>query len=141
MTFQYEIFISFHLVDAAGIVFFGHVFSLAHQAFESYLIYQLKLTWKEWFQHERWIVPIRHTEALYFHPLRVGHSCLIQVQIADIKESSFQLAYHFYQDHVKCCSVHTTHVFCDRSTQKKIPIPESIYHLLHDQRSSVKNDS
>src|SRR5947208_826750 len=112
--YQKELFIPFHLADPAGVVFFGHAFTLAHQALEAFVQEELALPWAIWFQHEEWLAPIRHAEADYVKPLRVGLPCTVEIEIAVLGDSSATFHYTFYQEQVKCCSVKTVHVFCDR---------------------------
>jgi acyl-CoA thioesterase FadM len=123
VSFQRNIFIPFHLVDAAGIVFFGHVFTLAHQAFESFILEGLKLSWNSWFNNPDWLVPIKQTEAVYHHPLQVGLGCQVDLQLSEIRSSSFCVTYTFIQQQKICCSVQTVHVFCNRKTQQKQLLP------------------
>ncbi|WP_068466471.1 acyl-CoA thioesterase [Candidatus Protochlamydia phocaeensis] len=120
--FKREIFIPFHLVDAAGIVFFGHVFGLAHQVFENFILEGISIPWKEWFQNPDWIIPIKQTDAVYYAPLKAGSTCHVHLQIAEIRPSSFSVTYAFMQEQL-CCTVKTVHVFCKRETQQKHPLP------------------
>jgi acyl-CoA thioester hydrolase/1,4-dihydroxy-2-naphthoyl-CoA hydrolase len=119
----YVCLIPFHLTDAAGILFFGHVFTLAHQAFEHFVIYQLECPWTFWFQNPDWIVPIKHAEAQYIHPLQAGEECQIKLLVATLSTSSFILSSSFHQQQKVCCIVKTVHVFCHRLTKRKMLIP------------------
>lgn len=130
MKFEYDLFLSFHLADPAGILFFGHVFTLAHQIYEQFVYDHLSIEWKDWFYNGKWFIPIKHTEATYHKPLLAGDRCKIDVFIEEVKNSSFSLTYHFYQEQVLCCTVKTTHVFCDRLTQTKQIIPQSVAEQL-----------
>ncbi len=126
MPFQHEILIPFHFTDGAGILFFGHIFTLAHQTFEAYVIKELKIPWREWFQNKDWTVPIKQTEACYHRPLLAGQPCLILLEVTEIKITSLVIQYRFYQEQVECGTVKIIHVFCDRVTGKKRTIPELI---------------
>lgn len=130
MAFTHEVFISFHLVDRAGILFFGHVFPLAHQVFEAFISQKLNLSWEDWFQNNHWIVPIKQTEAFYQAPLIAGQICSIKLCIEEIKNSSFVSSYSFYQNHTECCVVKMVHTFCSTATRKKIEIPNPIREKL-----------
>lgn len=121
----YHAFLSFHLADAAGILFFGHAFTLAHQAYEHFVMEKLDYSWKEWFENPDWIVPIKHAEADYFCPLRAGEECQIELQVTAMSTSSFTLTATLKQQ-LPCCLVKTVHVFCNRPSLKKIPIPGDI---------------
>ncbi len=120
--YRYSCLIPFHLSDPAGILFFGHVFTLAHQAFEHFVIHHLECPWTFWFQNPDWIVPIKQTEAHYFHPVQAGEECHIEISLTALSSSSFTLTSSFYQSHM-CCTVKTIHVFCQRLTKQKTPIP------------------
>lgn len=123
--FECSIFIPFHLGDPAGILFFGHVFSLTHQAYEQFVIQKMNCSWQDWFQNPHWFVPIRHTEAQYNSPIYVGQKCIFKLSIDSIGRSSFTLLTHLSQQR-DCCLVKTTHVFCDSKTKQKMPIPAHI---------------
>lgn len=120
--FHCSLFIPFHLSDAAGILFFGHVFSLAHQAFEQFIIQQLECDWESWFRHPDWVVPIKHAEANYLFPVQTGQECRFEIMIGSIATTSFTVITSLFQQN-HCCTVKTVHVFCNPHTKQKIPIP------------------
>lgn len=123
-NYQYNCLIPFHLCDPAGILFYAHVFTLYHQAFEHFIIEELHVAWEQWFENTSWIVPIKHTEADYFYPIKAGTNCRIEFQEINVSNCSFTITAHFRQLE-NCCTVKTTHVFCDRNERKKIPIPSN----------------
>lgn len=124
-TIQYETFIPFHYADPAGIMFFAHAFSLAHLAYEHFVLEQLDLKWEEWFQNPKIKIPIKSTEATYIHPLYAGQVCTIHLTLLTIGKHSFSMHYNFNQKHL-CCSVKTVHVFWDTGSQQKMRIPDLI---------------
>lgn len=124
--YTYSCLIPFHLADPGGILFFGNAFTLFHQAFEHFVIHELQCPWNLWFQNLDWIVPIRHAEAQYLHPLHAGENCLIQISVNSLSVSSFTLNTSIEQTHLSC-SLKTVHVFCNRLNKQKMPIPEEIY--------------
>lgn len=119
-------YLPFHLADPAGIVFFGHVFALAHEAFEHFITDKLEFSWNFWFQNDEWAVPIKHTEASYFHPLLAGKSCLISLTAVNMTNCSFTTVYEITQSGIKNCEIKIVHVFIDKFTKSKTPIPEAI---------------
>lgn len=119
-----EIFLPFELGDPGGILFFAHVFSLSHQLFEQFILEHI-CSWEHWFQNPEWIVPIKKTESIYFHPLQVGKICSVKLKFESKTVHSFQLSYQFFQP-VLCCEVKTIHVFCNRKNKIKIPIPTEL---------------
>jgi len=136
MTFTYQLPISFHLTDAGGILFYSHVFTLAHQAYEQFVTQKLGYSWNDWFQNAQWTVPLKHAEATYHSPLYVGRQCVIEVEILEVSTSSFVLVSRFNQAQDECCAVtKTVHVFCDRIHFQKCPIPPPIRQLLINCKS------
>lgn len=125
----YSYFVPFHLGDPAGIVFFGHLFTLAHQAFEHFILNQLECSWEFWFQNPEWAVPIKHAESQFYHPLRAGQECLIETSLVAFSSSTFTMTSIFYQSHIQVCSVKTVHIFCGRLNPQKIPIPEPLLKI------------
>lgn len=130
MSFKQDLFVPFHLVDAAGVLFYGHIFTLAHQTFERFIVEHLNLSWQSWFNHPEWIVPIKQTQATYYQPILAGLSCSIHLHVQEMRTTSFQVDYQFFQREALCCQAQTVHVFCDRATKKKREIPDSIRDIL-----------
>lgn len=126
MFFRQDLLIPFHLADPAGIIFFGHVFTLSHQVFEAFILDALQLPWREWFQNPDWIVPIKQADASYSTPLKAGEKSQITLQLAELRTNSFTVQTHFYQSEQLACAVKTIHVFCQRSNHQKQAIPPSI---------------
>lgn len=124
--FEKQLLIPFHLVDAAGILFFGHVWTLAHQAYEEWVMDHLHIPWAVWFQNADWIVPVKHCEADYFSPIRAGELCCLKVSLKEVRASSFEIEVAFTQKEVLCCVARTVHVFCQKTPLQKIPIPLDI---------------
>lgn len=128
--FSKELFLPFHLADPAGILFFGHIFSLSHQLFETFILEKLGIHWTEWFQNPEWVVPIKSAEAAYHLPLQAGSSCEATLEISALRTHSFELTASFSQKNVLCSHVKLAAVFCSRLELKKIPIPLSILKKL-----------
>lgn len=124
--------VPFHLTDPGGKLFFGHTFSLFHQAFEHFVCHELHCTWNEWFQNPIWIVPIVHTEANYLSPIVAGKECKIEIALTKYTQSSFSLHAKLSQSTL-CCTIQTVHVFCDPLTQTKIPIPSRFLPIFKDK--------
>lgn len=121
-----KITIAFDDADGEGIVFFGNYFRLAHRALEAWLPLN-GITWKEWFAHPEYGVPLRHVEADYLKPLRPGDECEAVIQVVELKDSSVVFAYEFRdltgQVHAR---LKTVHVFMGRADWAKRAIPEDL---------------
>lgn len=128
--YRRSIFTPFQLSDAAGIVFFGHIFSLSHEVYEQFIQEKLGITWDDWFKNKDWMIPIKQTHANYFAPLLAGLWYQVHLELKQMTNSSFTLVYRFYRENVEHCQVETLHVFCNRDTRKKEPIPEEIREKL-----------
>lgn len=124
-TFRQDVFIPFDLADPAGILFFGHVFALAHRTFERFIVDGLELSWENWFQNTEWIVPIKIANAHYQVPLQAGLNYTSEIFIFPLQRTSFKVQCRFWRGAALCCTVETVHVFCDRQ-QRKIDIPSDI---------------
>lgn len=130
IIYEKTIFIPFHLGDPAGILFFGHVFTMAHEAYESFITKKMNLDWSQWFQNSEWIVPVKEAKAEFNRPLFVGKDCMIKVVLKGTTESSISMQYDFIQNDIPCCTVSTVHVFCSKKTGKKQPIPAAVFKLM-----------
>jgi acyl-CoA thioester hydrolase/1,4-dihydroxy-2-naphthoyl-CoA hydrolase len=121
--FEKQIQIRFREADPAGILFFGHVLSLAHDVFEDF-IPATGLTWADYFQAKEHIAPIRHAEIDFLAPMRPGHPYEVSVTILKISDSSFQTKTVFSEGSKQHAVVKTVHTFLNSKSFQKIPVPE-----------------
>lgn len=70
--FEVEQFISFSDGDPAGIVFFANIFEIAHKTLELFKISEN--SWDSWFNDSQHGWPLRHAEAEFLAPIRVGRN-------------------------------------------------------------------
>lgn len=125
-TFQTEIQIRFREADPAGILFFGNIFSLAHDCFEGFIT-DTGIGWKNWFNLQgEYLVPIRHSECNFLKPFFAGEKYQISANLSRIGESSFQMRYVFTKNGDSHAEVAMVHAFMDAKTKQKISIPEPI---------------
>ncbi|PIR25138.1 MAG: hypothetical protein COX62_00780 [Deltaproteobacteria bacterium CG_4_10_14_0_2_um_filter_43_8] len=130
MNFKTSTKIRFHDADPAGIIFYAKVFEFAHNAFEDFFE-SLGLDWKNWFQNDAHIAPMRKASAEYTSPLHFGETYTIEVQVTHIGTSSFSLRYLFEDKTGKPCAVvDTTHVFVEKKNLKPTPMPEDLRQKL-----------
>jgi acyl-CoA thioester hydrolase/1,4-dihydroxy-2-naphthoyl-CoA hydrolase len=126
MSYLSQVKVHFHQVDAAGVLFYGHVFSLAHNIYEEFITQGLGFDWEQWFNNSNWAVPIRHAEADYLQPLLGGHTYNAKIDIIEVGTSSFRLQFLFSEKADDKCMVKTTHVFIDKKMGAKVPIPKNV---------------
>ena len=119
--FLYKTKINFYDCDPAGILFFGRVFELCHQAYEAMIAgFGLR---EDYWNNADYVVPILNAESHYHKPIKYGDVITIEIKVTILKSSSFELSYTLINDaSEKCCEVRTVHVFIDKRTWKKNPM-------------------
>lgn len=131
--FKTRLRIPFREGDPAGVLFFGALFSLAHDVFEEFLLAQ-QVEWTDWFQSPVWACPIRHSEADFLAPLQPGQAYDVIVDVPRLGTTSFQTHYEFVcpaQGHV-CAKVTLAHTFMRRADRSKLEIPAHYRVLLEN---------
>ncbi|QQS37478.1 MAG: acyl-CoA thioesterase [Ignavibacteriales bacterium] len=122
--------VSFYDCDPAGIIFYSKIFDYCHSAYEE-LINSFKLNESYW-NNEEYIVPIIKSEATYSKAIKYGDVITIELNVTQIKSSSFELEYICKNENGEVTNtVMTVHVFVDRKNWKKINIPEVINKKLN----------
>ena len=125
-----------HETDGAGILFYGQIFTLAHNAHEE-LLFTAELSPRQIFENHPFSIPLVHAEADYLSPIRLSERLTLKVWVEKIGEHSFTL-----RTEVESCDadgkpqpkavVTTVHVTIDVETGKAIPIPTPLLQLLND---------
>ncbi len=95
--FEYRFVIRLHDTDAAGLLFFGHLFRHAHDACESFMA-GIGFPLDRLIQDGQILLPLAHAEADYHLPLRHGDAVRVLVGIAEIRRRSFAIDYRFIKD-------------------------------------------
>ena len=129
-TYQQQITIPFQDIDAAGIVFFAHLFRYAHETYEQFMsAHDHSLA--EILKNGEYLLPLVHAEADYKQPLRHDETITIELSVKKLGESSFTLQYHCLDSAAKVRAViETVHVTLDASQKKPMPIPDSLRAVL-----------
>lgn len=124
--FSYRTVIQLHHTDAAGVVFFGHLFVLAHDAYQAYME-SIGCGLRGILEHGDYHLPIVHAEADFKAPLQVGDVVNIHVQVERLGESSFTLGYEVQNDAgLTAATVRTVHVALDPRRGAGIPLPQTL---------------
>ena len=122
--------IYFDQVDSAGILYFAAIFPLMHKTYED-LINSLNLD-INYFNNDKFIVPIVHSEADYLNPICLHEQIRIEISVSQIRDSSFELNYTVKNiDDVKKVKAKTVHVLVNKNNFQKIPIPETLRSKLN----------
>lgn len=121
-VFHTTLRLKFRDADPAQIMYFGNLFSLAHDAFEEFIV-AAGYAWKEWFSKGEYMIPIRHAESDFLSPFRPGETYDVAVTIAQMRETSFQVKYVFTKDGRTHGIVKMVHAVLSMATKEKTPLP------------------
>lgn len=114
--------ITFRDADPAGIMFFGNIFGIAHDAFEEFIV-DAGYTWNEYFGTRDVVIPLRHTEANYLAPFVPGVTYDINITVASFGETSFKMKYTFTKGDKVHALVTMVHSVLDGKTKQKAALP------------------
>lgn len=132
--FTYQTRIKMHHTDAAGRLFFGHQFAIAHEAYESFLEH-IGLSFADILKTRPYFLPIIHAEADYKQQLFVGDLITIQLKVTNIGQTSFSVGYELTNAKgLSVGTVSTVHVSIDNQSQTKIPLPQELREKLEQFR-------
>lgn len=131
LKFQTEMRLKFRDADPAQIMYFANIFSLAHDAFEEFIV-KAGYKYEEWFTKDLHMIPIRHAEADYKAPLVPGGLYTVVVQVENLGTTSFKMKYTFESKAGIHATVKMVHAVLDPHTQQKIPLP----HIMRQRLSA-----
>ncbi len=96
--YRYCFQVRLHDTDAAGVLFFAHLFRHAHDAYEALMADRglpLHDLIREGVEDGGFALPITRAEASYERPIRHGDDIEILVTLAETRRRSFALSYRF----------------------------------------------
>ena len=121
--------INFYDCDPAGILFFGRIFELCHSAYEE-LIASFNLKENYW-SNEDYVMPIISSEASYKKAVKYGDIITINITVAQLKTSSFELNYECKNEKGEVANeVMTVHVCVSKTDWKKRELPPLVFKNL-----------
>lgn len=119
-----------HDTDMAGILYFARLFRFAHDALEDFMESQ-GLNFDILFHDNNFVFVIVHCEADYVAPVKVGDPLEVHVTVEHIGNSSFTMAYTIYkQEQQLMGKAKTVHVTLERTSRKKMAIPQVLKEIL-----------
>jgi 4-hydroxybenzoyl-CoA thioesterase len=133
---RYERKVRFEDVDAAGIVFFAHIFSYCHEAMEA-LFAPLEGGYVKLINERKIGLPAVRVEADFSAPLRYGDSVVIDVTVPHVGKTSCTLAYDVKRasDGARAASVKHVCVVSDLTRIAKVAIPDDVRAVLDANRT------
>ena len=136
--FTYAFSVRLHDTDAAGRLFFGHLFRHAHDAYEAFMA-QVGLPIERLIREGELLLPLVHAEADYHRPLCQGDRVEVVLEIEEIRTHSFAVTYRFEtQDGTLAATAKTVHLQINRdgspAAELSDTIREAILPYLHEDR-------
>ncbi len=122
-------------VDHAGVMFFAHLFSHAHDAYAD-LMESIGFPLHQVIEAGKYHIPLVHAEADYLAPLGHGQWVETQIHIDSLGNSSFSLKYEFSTNEGLCARACTRHVFIGSNTGSSVSIPDHFRQRLMGQYNS-----
>jgi YbgC/YbaW family acyl-CoA thioester hydrolase len=121
--------IHFHECDPAGIVYFGHVFTFCHEAYEELMRAGGQAI--ETLLAGPIVYPLRHVEADYSSPMRMGDLVTISITLGKVSERSFRVEFTLTSEAgALLAKAAHVHVAVDRVAMRPVAIPEGLRALL-----------
>lgn len=112
--FAYAFTVRLHDTDAAGRLFFGHLFRHAHDAYEAFMA-QAGLPLEGLIREGEILLPLVHAEADYHRPLCQGDRVQVALAIAEVRTRSFAVAYRLEtSDGTLAATAKTVHLQINR---------------------------
>ena len=127
--YRHETVIRLRHTDAAGVIYFADIFTLAHECYEAFMDQHLPLG--DILQQGQYIAPIVHADADIAKPMRLSDKITIELQLANTGNSSFELAYKFInKQNEQTANAKTIHVVLQTNTRKPVKIPQRFKEIL-----------
>ena len=125
----YRFTVRLHDIDAAGVMFFGHLFRHAHDAYEALMVGRGRPLAGLIQAGVR--LPLVHAEADYRQPLRHGEEIQVEVACEALGGSAFTLVYRFCDaGGVLRATARTVHVHLAADGAGSAPLPDEIRRVL-----------
>lgn len=129
-TYRHTITVPLQDVDAAGRVFFAHLFRYAHETYEGFMS-ERGQSLAGILRAGEYLLPLVHAEADYLLPLGHGESITIELSIKRVGDTSFTLAYQCLDSGGTLrATVETVHVVLDSVTERPLQIPPALGRVL-----------
>lgn len=143
-TFVHEFQVRLHDTDAAGVLFFGHLFRHLHDAYESFMDaigYPLRALIASPDPQVRLRLPVARAQADYLRPLRQGDLVRISLRVAEVRTRSFALEYALADRSGQICArALTVHVLVATDPGDSPGLPEGLRRALAARRGREAPD-
>ncbi len=123
-------------VDHAGVMFFAHLFSHAHDAYAE-MMQSLGFPLQQIIEAGEYHIPLVHAEADYLSPMHHGQMVEVRIHIGSLGKSSFALKYEFNTGDGLCAQASTRHVVMAPGTGRSMSIPDELRREFIDLKDSI----
>jgi 1,4-dihydroxy-2-naphthoyl-CoA hydrolase len=124
--FTYRTTVKLHDTDAAGVMFFGNQFHLAHDCYEAMMAH-VGCSLVSIISSEAYLVLIVKAEGEYKKPLTAEEPVELRLTVEKIGKSSYTVFQEIRNAAGELTgTVRTVHVSVDRSTKRTCPLPERL---------------
>ncbi|KAA6186026.1 acyl-CoA thioesterase [Thiohalocapsa marina] len=128
-AYEHPFRVALHDTDAAGVLFFAHLFRRAHDAYEAWMA-SLGFPLPEMIREGRIALPLVHAEADYRRPLRHGDGVQVEISIAALETSRFSIDYRFQTEQGTAATARTVHACIHPGEKGARPLPEPLHAML-----------
>jgi 1,4-dihydroxy-2-naphthoyl-CoA hydrolase len=129
--YQHRTMMRLRDTDAAGVIYFPHVFDLAHEALEAFMD-SVGMNIGLLLRTASFDLPVVHCEADLRQPIFPGHKLLIEISLGDTGESSFTLTYAIRESGGDIlATARIVHVMIDRKTRQPMPLTDTLRQTLN----------
>ncbi|WP_222932218.1 acyl-CoA thioesterase [Allochromatium humboldtianum] len=126
LAFQYHYRIRLHDTDAAGRLFFAHLFRHAQDALEAFMEH-IGYPIDAMLRDGEILLPLTHAEADYRRPMRHGDRVRVEVQVEDLRRRSFAIGYRFLSEAgEEMATARTIHVLVTDEVHVGESLPEAL---------------
>jgi 4-hydroxybenzoyl-CoA thioesterase len=98
MAFETKLYIRFHHVDFARVVYFPRFFDYCHQVFEDFVQAEFGRSYCSLMQEEGLGFPLVHAEADFKKPFRFGETARVVLEVKHMGETSLSCRYVFFHE-------------------------------------------
>jgi 1,4-dihydroxy-2-naphthoyl-CoA hydrolase len=131
-SFSYGLTVPFHEIDAAGIMFYGHLFRHAHDAYEGFMA-SIGFPLDRVIREGESLLPLVHAQADYRFPLRHAERVAVRLCVEEVGRTSFTLGYRFEDQEGRVrAEARTVHVHLDAKLRSSAPLPDALGKALAD---------
>ncbi|MBN2413352.1 acyl-CoA thioesterase [candidate division KSB1 bacterium] len=112
--------------DAAGILYYSHIYTMAHDVYEE-MLRKIGLSVSYILNESDFLLPFVHSEADYKDTITVGTELEIRLKVERIGKTAYTLCYFFLNKKgVEVAFVKTVSVAVNKKTLQKIPLPDKL---------------